>query len=310
MIDKNTFLTLLYVLVDDFCKAHLPPEEIHPGCRASLSRSEVITLALYSQWYPFRNQRDFYRQTAQSLTAAFPTLPSRPQFNRLVRAHQAAIVAWCGHLVDRLEAGRSVYEVLDTSGVPVRNVKRRGRGWLAGLANIGWCSREGWFHGFRLLISTSPQGAITGFGFGEGSAKEQPMTEVFLGLRFQPDARLPSVGRSTPGYYLADKGFAGRKNQKRWQRRFGARLICEPQTNAKPWPEPWQRWLRHYRQIVESAYDKLIHFFRLTQERPHDLSGFQANLAAKIALHNFCMWLNQQLGRPLLAFADLLDWQI
>jgi hypothetical protein len=25
-------------------------------------------------------------------------------------------------------------------------------------------------------------------------------------------------------------------------------------------------------------------------------------------LHNFCIWLNEQLGRPRLAFADLLEW--
>jgi hypothetical protein len=31
-------------------------------------------------------------------------------------------------------------------------------------------------------------------------------------------------------------------------------------------------------------------------------------LAAKITLHNFCIWLNEQLGRPSLAFADLVDW--
>jgi len=31
-------------------------------------------------------------------------------------------------------------------------------------------------------------------------------------------------------------------------------------------------------------------------------------LAAKVALHNFCIWLNRQLGRPDLAFADLIDW--
>jgi hypothetical protein len=30
-------------------------------------------------------------------------------------------------------------------------------------------------------------------------------------------------------------------------------------------------------------------------------------LAAKMALHNFCLWLNGQLGRPDLAF-DLTDW--
>jgi hypothetical protein len=36
--------------------------------------------------------------------------------------------------------------------------------------------------------------------------------------------------------------------------------------------------------------------------------GFQARLAAKVGLHNFCIWLNAQLERPPLAFAELLDW--
>jgi hypothetical protein len=31
VIDKDTFLTTLYVLIDDFCKAYLAPEEIRPG---------------------------------------------------------------------------------------------------------------------------------------------------------------------------------------------------------------------------------------------------------------------------------------
>jgi len=62
------------------------------------------------------------------------------------------------------------------------------------------------------------------------------------------------------------------------------------------------------RQIVETVYEKLTHTFRLDRERPHDLSGFQARLAAKMALHNFCIWLNAQLGRPQLAFAALVNW--
>jgi hypothetical protein len=27
-----------------------------------------------------------------------------------------------------------------------------------------------------------------------------------------------------------------------------------------------------------------------------------------MALHNFCIWVNEQLGRPRLAFADLVNW--
>jgi hypothetical protein len=56
---------------------------------------------------------------------------------------------------------------------------------------------------------------------------------------------------------------------------------------------------------VESVYDKLFNTFGLHEERPHDIAGLRARLAARVALHNFCSWLNKQLSRPRLAFADL-----
>jgi hypothetical protein len=62
------------------------------------------------------------------------------------------------------------------------------------------------------------------------------------------------------------------------------------------------------RQIVETVNGCLHQVFRLNRERPHDLSGFGARLSAKVALHNCCIWFNEQLGRPRLAFADLIDW--
>ena len=93
MLDTNTFLTILYVMADDFCKYRLPPEET-PGPRASLTRSEVITLALFSQWSYFPSERGFYRYARKHLRPAFPTLPWRGQFNRLMRRHYGAIVAF------------------------------------------------------------------------------------------------------------------------------------------------------------------------------------------------------------------------
>ncbi len=45
MVDVDTFLTTLYVIVDDFCQSH-PPKHRRPGPDASLSSSEVVTLAI------------------------------------------------------------------------------------------------------------------------------------------------------------------------------------------------------------------------------------------------------------------------
>jgi hypothetical protein len=62
------------------------------------------------------------------------------------------------------------------------------------------------------------------------------------------------------------------------------------------------------RQIVETVDEKSPHPCGLHRERPHALTGLQARLAAKMALANFCMWFKEQVGRPSLAFADLVDW--
>jgi hypothetical protein len=38
------------------------------------------------------------------------------------------------------------------------------------------------------------------------------------------------------------------------------------------------------------------------------MQGLFARRSARAALYNFCIWLNRKLGRPDLAFADLLAW--
>lgn len=308
MVDMDTFLITLYVMVDDFCKSELPTVR-EPGPTPSLSQGEVVTLCMLSQWSRFRNQRDFYRFAEQKLRAAFPMLPNRSQYNRLARKHRGATEAFSLHLCELLRAQHVLYEILDTSGIPVRNVKRRGHGWLAGMANIGWCTRVGWYNGFRLLIAVNPEGVITGFGFGAGSAKEQPLAETMLALRWQPDARLRSVGNPARGPYIADTGFEGKEPHHRWRLQYGAQVICHPKSSSpNAWPKAWRRWLHRIRQLVETVYAKLMDFFRLDRERPHTIDGFQTTLAAKVALHNFCIWLNKNLGCEPLAFADLLGW--
>ncbi len=90
----------------------------------------------------------------------------------------------------------------------------------------------------------------------------------------------------------------------------GWRIICPPKRNSgkRSWPKRLRRWVASIRQIIESVYEKLFNAFGLWRERPHELSGLRARLAARVALHNFCMWLNEQLGRPRLAFVNLLGW--
>lgn len=308
MIDTDTFLTTLYVTVDDFCKHELAQAR-RPGPSASLTCSEVITLAVFGQWQHFDSERAFYRYAQHHLRSAFPCLPDRAQFNRLLRRHSAAVTAFFVHQVHTLGVQQCAYEALDATAAPTRDSKRRGPGWLAGLTDIGWSNRLGWYEGFHVLLAVNPLGAITGFGFAPASTKDQPLAETFFALRAYPDPRLPSVGAPAQAPYVADKGFEGQQRHQLWATDYGAQVINAPQRSSlHPWPRPWRRWLASIRQIVETVNARLHHTFRLDRERPHALEGFQARLAAKVALHNFCIWFNQQLGRPPMAFAELVDW--
>jgi hypothetical protein len=308
MLDVDTFLVWLYVVVDDFCKTSVPVER-RPGPAPALSRSEVVTLALFEQWARFSGERDFYRWAQRHLRAAFPTLPARSQFNRLMRAELPALAACGQYFATQLGAATAPYEAFDSTAVPVRNVKRRGRGWLPGQATIGYSTSLGWYHGLVLGVAGTPAGIITGWVLAPANTNDHWLGESFFALRHTPDARVPGAGPPSAGPYVTDTGFEGPAWHAPWADAYGAVVVCRPQVRSKrAWSAAWRRWLAGLRQIVETVIDHLHYPLRLRHERPHALTGVLARIAAKVALHNFCGWLNRQLARPTLAVADLIAW--
>jgi hypothetical protein len=306
-IDLDTFLTSSYVYVDEWCKSR--PARRRRGRPTALTRSEVVTLALCGQWARFLSERDFYRFADRRLRGAFPRLPDRARLNRRIRAEYDLIVAVGQQVATERGADEAEYEVLDATAAPVRNAKRGGWGWLPEDVTRGWSTRLQWYAGFHLLVAATPDGVITGYGIGPANAKDQPLAGTFFEARAAHDPRLPTVGQATGEPYLADAGFIGADRHEYWQEDLGARVICPPYRSSKQnWPRPLRRWLSSHRQLIETVNDRLLHTFRLERERPPELGGFHARLAAKVAPHTFCRWFNRQLGRPLLAFADLPGW--
>jgi hypothetical protein len=308
MLDPESFLIELYVKVDDFDKT-LPPRAANPGQQPSLSRSELVTLALFAQWGQFLSERAFYRYAQKNLLGLFPRLPARTQFNRQLRAERETIIDFSRMLVAELRTPEDLYQALDATAIMVRDHHRRGEGWLFGQADIGWSNRLGWYEGLHCLTSILPSGVIAGYGLAPASAKDQPLAETFLAARAYSMARLSCVGYYWQLPYLTDNGFEGQEWHQRWRADYGAEVITPPKRSAKKnWPQPWRKYLAGLRQIVETINDKLLNTFGLIRERPHCLAGLQARLAAKVALNNFCIWLNRKFQRPNLAFADLVNW--
>jgi hypothetical protein len=211
VVAVDTFLTTLYVMIDDFCNASLAAEA-YPGPHAALSRREVLTLAIVGQWQGFGSERGFYRHAQHHLRPAFPGLPTRAPLNRQRRHHQRALVACFPHLGPLLAAQPCREEALDSSGVPTRDAKRRGAGWLPGLADIGWSHRPGWYEGFHLILAVNPVGAITGFGVGPASTKDQRLADTLFALRRRPHPALHGAGAPAQGPSVVATALWGRRD--------------------------------------------------------------------------------------------------
>lgn len=309
MLDPETCLIALYVEGDTFCKARGLEPAPHRGRKPSLSVSEIVTLAIFGQWAEFRSERGYWRWANRHLRALFPTLPDRTQFNRLQRQHQAVITAFALHLGQQLIDPQDRYELLDGTGLAVRNDRRGGVGWLPEAVSLGSCRRLRWFEGMRLLVCTGERGVVTGWGCGSATTGERALAETLFEARVLPQPELPSAGQTMGACYLADMGFSGEACQQRWAEQQGAIVVSPPQTRSKAeWDTTWTWNLARVRQVIESVFRRLLHDFRLEHERPHTLGGFLTRLAAKMALHNVCIWLNRQHGRPDLALADLIEW--
>ena len=108
MLDVDTFLTALYVMIDDLCQFH-QTERSRPGPEASLCASEVITLSIFGRWSRFASERDFYRYAQAHIKEALPTLPERSQFNRLVRFYAEDIEYMAVKLGQIMEGGEHPY---------------------------------------------------------------------------------------------------------------------------------------------------------------------------------------------------------
>lgn len=319
---SDTFLTALYLLADDFCKTQ--PAAPKPGPAPALAPPEVLTLGLLSRLPRFQGERDFYRFAERHLRGAFPTLPDRSQFNRALCAAHGLVVGLLHHLARGLrgpEHGRpsAAYEALDTTAVPVRNVKRRGRGHLSGMAEIGFSRRLGWYEGFHLLVAVDPAGVVTGYALGGARAKEQTLCESFLEARAlyaEAPERATAAGVACAGAphgagaYVADKGFEGEARHARWRARFGADVVTPPKRSdtKRRWPKALRRQMVRLRQVVETVIGHLQAYGRLQRDRPHSFAGLWVRVASTLALHNARIWINRTLGRPDMAFAEQAGW--
>lgn len=336
-MDLDTFLTTLYVVIDDWYKHDMAQHmQRHPGADLQMSDSEVLTLAIAGQWrggVPWQSERSLVRYMQRWGRGWFPGMLRHSQFNQRVRNLWAVLVRLQQVLAEWLDAG-ALYECVDCSELPQSSLAQAAsaeRHWLSGDLGRGG-NNGGWFYGEQVLVSVTASGVITGWQVGLAYIDDRWMLEAFLSARqgerqlVGPD--LPPKKRNQPQRiatlesfspalsvgvehqrpYLADAGFNGQRWSDHWQHEYRASVISVPPTNAsQQWDALEKRWLAQHRQIVETVFARLSEVFGLKRLNAHSKWGQLTRLAAKTAAYNLGLWLNRQLGRAWGALATLIQ---
>jgi hypothetical protein len=297
MLDLDSFLVSLYVLVDDWWKAdHRSTPAPRPGRRARLADSEVLTLAILAQWPRFRGERDFWRFADSHLRGYFPNLCTQGQFNRRARALEPEMRALVRSFAEELCEPSAVYRVLDTTLIPaVVRVRASRKGLFCGQASFGRsASKTEWVYGFKVALVVDPDGVISAFGLAPAACDERPIGNTL-------------VSSDRHHAYLADKGFTGVEWERMCMEEYGALVAATPKDNSRrAWSKADRRWAAGKRQIIEGVIGQLKDFFGLERHRAKTLGGLLTRLAAKVAAYACAQTLNRSLGRPLRRLADLL----
>ena len=208
--DLDTLLIALYVeLTDRIIPARLGGRGGGPGRHPEVTDAELICLAVAQVLLRYNDEHHWLRAAPSRVGHLFPRLLSQPAYNRRLRASAELMEAALRWLAGHTPASSELLRLLD--GTPVvcgRSRRTATRSGLAGWAGYGHdTSHHCFYWGSRLLLVTTPDGTVTGFGLANPK---------LVGEREAVVAMLGGVpaNRPAPGTLLVgDKGFAGRAFQ-------------------------------------------------------------------------------------------------
>ena len=294
MVKADELLTYIFVLVDDWYQQQgqrLRPRL--PGAKCRFSESEMLTLLLAMDYFPYAGEQQFLGFIRANHLALFPALLDQSQFNRRARRLAGLMEALRRHWLYQLDGGFEDTLLLDTKPIPVVGYKRNKRhSDFAGSASYGYCaSRKLNYYGYKLVMVTTLSGLPLVYDLVPANTDERAAAETVLA-----DIQSCTV--------LTDKGFIGEDWQADVARTTGNRIFTPMRDNQHPQnPPAFDRLLGHFRERIEGVFNAIQntgrHLERLLRKT---IAGIGVHVAAKVASHTLRILLKKRFGIEVLTF--------
>lgn len=291
--DLDDLATELYVSIDDYLLTHpeLCPERPKVGIEPKLSDAELITLAVMQALLGFTSEARWLRHAHAHLAVMFPSLPATTAaYNKRLRKTASTMQ----HLIAAFATSCPSYSddiwLVDSTPVECgRSRETAKRSDLAGWAGYGYCaSHSRFFWGLRLHLITTPSGLPVAFALTNPKIDERDVAADMLSI----DPRLDHHGPQT---LIADKGYR--------RASFEANLTDARITLIRPAmkgekPRPLQRFLKPFRQIIESVNQTLKAQLDLERHGGRTPAGVWTRVLQRILALTAVIWHNETTNQP------------
>jgi hypothetical protein len=284
--DLDTLATRLYVTIDDALidHPHWAPERPAVGIAPKLSDAELVTLAVIQALLGFTSEAQFIRHAHTHLRPWFSYLPDRPGYNKRLRRSGELMPHVIAHLARQCPSYTDDVWLVDSTPVECgRSRETAKRSDLAGWAEYGYCaSHSRYFWGLRLHLMTTPSGLPMAFALTGAKTDERSVAADMITL----DPDLHRRGQ----VLIADKGYRSAEFEAGLAD-AGITFIRPAMRNEKP--RPLGRFLRPFRQIIESVNQTLKAQLDLERHGARKPPGVAARVLQRLLALTAAIWHNE-----------------
>ena len=289
--DLDALATRLYVTVDDLLIDHpeWAPQRPAIGIAPQLSDAELITLAVIQALLGFTSEARFIRHARVHLTALFPYLPQRPAYNKRLRNAGPTMQHVINVIARDCPSWHDDLWLVDSTPVECgRSRETVKRSDMAGHASYGYCaSHSRWFWGLRLHLIATPSGLPVAYALTSAKTDERNTALAMLELDTALQHRSGQI-------LMADKGYRSASFEAELNER-GVTLI-RPTFGKEP-ERPGQRFLRPFRQIIESINQTFKAQLDLERHGGRKPAGVCARVLQRLLALTAAIWHNETTNR-------------
>jgi len=288
--DLDTLLIALYVeLEDHIIPAHRCGIRRGPGRPPAVTDAELVCLAVAQVLLRHNDERHWLRAAPSRVGHLFPRLLEQSEYNARLKQAAPLMEAALRWLGGHTPGSAELLRLMDATPIGCGQSKTTTqRSNLFGAAGYGYESAHSrWYWGVKLLLLTTPDGTVTGFGLANPKlmGEREQTRQVLTG---QP-ANRPAPGSAV----VTDKGLSGADTEQLFTDLD--LLLIRPTRRDEKTPRPFPNWLR---QRIEAIIWTLKNQLGLEDHGGRVPLGLWTRILQRLLALNTTIWHNWMIGAP------------